>query len=130
MKKDLLATGAISCFFLFLKYFLLIMLLQFSQFSPFIPPPPCPPNLQHQPRLSSCPWVVHRSSLIPLFPVPFFISSVYFMPTSYASFLYLSPPIPPFLLPTEIPPCDVHFSDSVPVLVVCLVFVFIVFIFF
>ena len=30
-------------------------------------------------------------------------------------------------LPTENPPCDVHFSDFAPVLVVCLVFVFIVF---
>ena len=48
------------------------------------------------------------------------------MPTNYASSsLHLFPAIPPFPLPTEIPPCDVHFSDSVPVLVVCLVFVFI-----
>ena len=50
------------------------------------------------------------------------------MPTSYASSsLYLFPPIPPFPCPTENPPCDLHFSDSVPVLVVCLVFVFLVF---
>ena len=46
------------------------------------------------------------------------------------SSLYLFLPIPPFPLPTKIPPCDVHFSDSVPVLVVCLVIVFIVFVFF
>ena len=47
------------------------------------------------------------------------------MPTNYASSsLYLSPPILPFPLPTEIPLCDVHFSDSVPVLVVSLVFLF------
>ena len=39
------------------------------------------------------------------------------------------PSIPPFLLPTDNPPCDVHFSDSVPVLVVCLVFVFVAFLF-
>ena len=50
---------------------------------------------------------------------------MHFMPTNYASSsLYLFLPIPAFPLPTEIPPCDVHFSDSVPVLVVCLVFVF------
>ena len=35
-------------------------------------------------------------------------------------------PILPLPLPTENPPCDVYFSDSVAVLVVCLVFVFIV----
>ena len=40
---------------------------------------------------------------------------------------YTSSSIPPSLLPTKNPPCDVHFSDSIPVLVVCLVFVFIVF---
>ena len=50
------------------------------------------------------------------------------MPTNYASYsLHILPPNPPILLPTEIPPCDVHFSDSVPVLVVYLVFVFIVY---
>ena len=50
------------------------------------------------------------------------------MPTNYAaSSLDLFPPIPSFPLPTENPPCDLHSSDSVPVLVVCLVFVFIVF---
>ena len=50
------------------------------------------------------------------------------MPNNYASSsLYLFPPIPPFPCPTENPPCDLHFSDAVPVLVVCLVFVFLVF---
>ena len=49
------------------------------------------------------------------------------MPTNYASYsLYLLPTIPSLPLPTENPPGDVHFSDSVPVLVVGLVFVFIV----
>ena len=33
----------------------------------------------------------------------------------------------PLPFPTENPPCDLHFSDSIPVLVVCLVFVFVVF---
>ena len=49
------------------------------------------------------------------------------MPTNYASSsLYLFPPILPFPFPTELPLFDVYFNDSVPVLVVCLVFVFIV----
>ena len=51
------------------------------------------------------------------------------MPTNYASSLYLFSPIPLLPLPTENPPCDVHFSDCVPILVVCLVFVFTVFLF-
>ena len=50
------------------------------------------------------------------------------MPTNYASSaLYIFPTILPLPFPTENAPCDVHFSDSVPVLVVYLVFVFIVY---
>ena len=37
------------------------------------------------------------------------------------------PPILCLPLPTENPLCDVHFCDSVPVLVVCLVFLFVCF---
>ena len=47
----------------------------------------------------------------------------------YQPFMVLIPctfsPIPLLLLPTGNPPCDLHFSDSVPVLVVCLAFVFV-----
>ena len=47
------------------------------------------------------------------------------MPTNYASYyLYLPFPFPPLLL-TDNFPCDLYFCDSVPVLVVCLVFVFV-----
>ena len=35
------------------------------------------------------------------------------------------PPLLPFPLLTENPPCNVYFSDSVHILIVCLVFVFI-----
>ena len=42
-------------------------------------------------------------------------------------FLVASPAILLLPLPNENPLCDLHFSDSVPVLVVCLAFVFIVF---
>ena len=58
---------------IFLKVFL-IMLLQFSQFFPLYSPSALPPQPSHIPPLSSCPWVVHISSLSPLFPIPFFIS--------------------------------------------------------
>ena len=109
----------------FFKYVLLIVLLQFSQFSPLsslCPAPPNPPPFP--PTLSSCPWVVHISSSNSLFPLPLLTSPCLF----YAQQLHFLfpvpfPPIPPHRH-TENPPCDVHFSDSVPVLVVSLVFVF------
>ena len=117
--------------FLFFKYVLLIMLLQFSQFSPFIPPPPCTPNPPASSPLSSCLWVVRISSLSSPFPIPFLTSPHLFYAYQLCFFSPVPfPPIPPFPLPTEVPLCDVHFSDSVPVLVVCLVFVFTVFLFF
>ena len=59
----------ICFYFYFFKVFLLIMLLQFSQVSPLY----LPSNPPAFPRLSPCPWVVHISSLSPLFPIPFFI---------------------------------------------------------
>ena len=88
-------------------------------FSSLYSPPPCTPPPTHIPPFSSCPWVIHVSSLTSPFPIPF-LTSPYFMPTNYAAYsLYLSPPILP--LPPENPPCDLYFCDSVPVLVVCLV---------
>ena len=81
----------------FFKYILLVMLLQLSLFCLPFPPlhsvPPLPPALPH---VSSCPWVVHRSSLASSFPILFLTSPVYFLPTSYASYsLYLFPHSPP-----------------------------------
>ena len=113
---------------LFFKlYFIDYAITVFPIFPPLYSLHPVPPHPPASP-LSSCPWVVHVSSLTPLFPKPFLSLPVYLMPTSHASFsLYLSRLIPPLPLPTENPPCDVHFSDSVAVIVVCLVFVFIVF---
>ena len=76
------------------------MLSQFSQFSPFIPLPPCtPPTLQHA-SLSSCPWVVHISSLSSLFPIPFLISPhqfyayqlCFFCHVPFLSYSSLTPP--------------------------------------
>ena len=56
---------------------------------PLYSPSTLPPNAPTFPPLSSCPWVVHTSSLSCLFPIPFLTSPVYFMPTNYASYLYL-----------------------------------------
>ena len=100
------------------------MLLRFSQFSPLYPPlypHPLPSSIP--PPLSSCPCLVHISSLhsvsytISMPPTLFMPNFILLLPCTFA-------PLSPFPLPTEIPPCDVHFSDSVPVLVVCLVLVF------
>ena len=70
---------------LLLKYVLLIMLLQLSQFfSSLYFPLPCMPHPPEFHPLSSCPWVVHISSLASLLLILFLISP-YFMPTNYAS---------------------------------------------
>ena len=58
----------------FLNYILLIMLLQFSPFFSLYPPLPCTPKPSSISPLSSCPWVVHISSLSSLFPIPFLTS--------------------------------------------------------
>ena len=63
----------------FLKYILLIMVLQLSQFFPLYPSSTLHPStLQHSPFLSSCPWVVHISSLTSLFPILFLTSPCLF----------------------------------------------------
>ena len=67
-------------------------------FLPLSPSHPAPLKPPAFPPLSSCPWVVHISSLSSLFPIPFFSSPIYLMPTNYASSLYISPlflPSPP-----------------------------------
>ena len=107
----------------FLKYTLLIMLLQLSHFfSPLYYLPPCTPHPPAFPHLTSCPWVIRISSLASPFPVLFLTSPV----DLYLPFMLLipctfSPILSPPPLPTHNPPCDLHFCDSVPVLVVCLV---------
>ena len=89
----------------FLKYILLIMLLQWPPFSPLYSPFDLhPPILQCLPHLSSCPWVIHISSLKSLVPIPFLPLPFYFMPTNYATYsLYLFPsslPSPPYRKPS------------------------------
>ena len=99
------------------------MLSQLSQFLlPLYPhttlnAAPHPPGI---PLLSSCPWVIHISFLASPFLILFLTSPCLFC-THHLCFL--SPvPFPPLCpLPTDNPPCHLHFCDSVPVLVVCLV---------
>ena len=92
-----------------------------------MPPPSCnPKNLQHFPLLSSCLWVIHISSLTSLFPIPLLTSPRLFYAYQLCFLFPVSfPLILPLPLPTENPSCDLYFSGSVPVLVVCLVFVFV-----
>ena len=104
------------------------MLLRFSQFSPLYPP------LSHTPYPPAfLPHLVHVHALY-IYVLCVLCFLYHFYPSHlvyayiYTSFsLYTCPPIPPVPLPAEIPPRDVHFSDSVPVLVVCLVLVFLFF---
>ena len=94
------------------KDILLIMLLLFSQFSPFISPLLCTPNPPAFLLLSSCPWVVHVSSLNSLFPISFLTSSrlVY---AYQLCFLF------PVLFPTIPPPSPTEPSMWCPFLWLC-----------
>ena len=101
------------------------MLLQLSHFFlsfiPLLPVPPLPPSFPH---LSSCPWVIHISSLASLFPILFLTSPCLFC--AYQSCFLFPVPLPPFSpLPgpflTDNSPGDLHFCVSLPILVVCLV---------
>ena len=113
-----------QCFLLFFNYILLIMLLQLSHFSHLFPStlhPPCHPRFPSP--LSSCPWVVHISSLASETCLILLLTSPCLFCTYYLCSLF-SVPLPPlssFHSPTDNPPCDLHFCDSVPILVVCLV---------
>ena len=110
--------------FIYFNYILLIVLLQLSQFFPPLSPSAWyPPSLHHSSHpLSSCPWVVHISSLAFPFPILFLTSPCLFrtyqlcflFPVNFR--LFSSHP-----LPADNPPCDLHFCDSVAVLFICLV---------
>ena len=108
---------------LFFKYISLIMLLQLPHFfSPLYSPLCCTHLPPAFPLLSSCPWVLHISSLPSPLPILFFTFPCVFCTYQlYFLFPVPFPPISPLPLPADNPPCDLHFCDSVPVLVVCLV---------
>ena len=102
------------------------MLLQLSHFFlPFIflhPLPLLPPR--SFPHLSSCPWVTHLSSFASPFPI-LFLTSPCLLCTYPVMLLNPCTFFPILPLPTDYPPYDLHFCDSVPVPIVCLVFVFV-----
>ena len=106
----------------FLKIYLLIMLLQLSHFSPFTPLHPAHPLPPTFPPYSSCPWVMHISSLASTFSIQFLPSPCLFS-TYHLCYLFSVPfpPLSPSHSPAANPPCDLHFCDSFPVLVICLV---------
>ena len=100
------------------------MVLQLSHFATFIPLCPAPPQSSSIPlHFSSCPWIIHISSLASTFPVLFLTSPCLFCAYQLC-FLFPVPfsSILPLPLPTNNPPCDLHFCDSVLVLVVCFLF--------
>ena len=110
-----------SAFSLFLSMFYWFCYYSCPIFSPFHSPLPCtaPSSL---PPIGSCPWIIHISSLASPFPILFLTSPCLFC-TYHVCFLF-SVSFPPFsslYLPTDNPPCDLYFCDSVSVLVVCLV---------
>ena len=107
----------------FFKYILLIVLLPLSHFFlPFVPLHPAPTHQHPLPPLSSCPWVMHKSSLASPFPILFLTSPCLFY-TYQLCFLFPVPfpPFSTFLFPIDMPLDDFHIYDSVSVLLVCLV---------
>ena len=111
-----------SNFFLFKKIYFIVYAITVVPFPPFTPLHPAHPLPPTFPRCSSCPWVIHISSLASTFPILFLPSPSLFS-TYHLCYLF-SVPFPPFSpshSPIDNPPCDLHFCGPVPVLVVCLV---------
>ena len=96
-----------------------ITVVPFPPLTPLCPAHPVPPTF---PPISTCPLVVHVSSLAATFPILFLTSSCLFS-TYHLCYLFsvLFLPLAPSHSPIDNPPCDLHFCGSVPVLVVCLV---------
>ena len=87
-------------FYFIFKYILLFMLLVAPFFSPLYRLQPCTPPPTSIPHLSSCPWLVHISSLASTFPTLFLPSPCLFS-THHLCFL-LSVPFPPSPPPTPL----------------------------
>ena len=102
-KKIMKRKSGISNVAVFIKYILLIRLLQSSHFPPLFLYALHIPSYPHPLPLSSCPWVVHISSLASTFPIllltfPCLFSTYhlcYLFPVPFPPF----PPLPPHWLP-------------------------------
>ena len=92
------------CFtFCFLIIYFIVYAITVVPFSPLYSPPPCTPPLIHIPPpspFSSCPWVIHISSLASTFPIIFLTSPCLFS-TYHLCYLF-SVPCPP-LSPSPLP---------------------------
>ena len=90
------------------------MLLQLSHFPPSLHSILPTPSLPHSPLYSSCPWVIHISSLASTFPILFLTSPCVFS-TYHLCYLLSVPflPLSPSHSSVDNPPCDPHFYDSV-----------------
>ena len=84
------------------------MLLQFSQIFPFLYPTLLPvlPCSSIPPHLSSCPWVVHVSSLASLFPI-LFLTSPHLFYACQLCFLF-TVPFPATFFPSPSPLKTLH----------------------
>ena len=76
------------------------MLLQLSHFPPFTPLRPTHPLPPSFPAFSSCPWVIHISSLTSPFPILFLPSPCLFS-TYHLCYLFSVPFLP--FLPLPLP---------------------------
>ena len=110
----------------FTVYFIDYAIIAVPFFLPFIPlcsAPHLPPASPPHPRLSSCPWVVHMNVLRLLhflyilnFPLSILCLPIMLLiPCTFSLILPLSHP-------ADNLPCDLHFCDCVPILVVCLAY--------
>ena len=124
-KPETEATFLPHCEFFFFKIYFVDYAIMFVSFIPPSFPSPCahlPPSLL---PLSSCPWVIYISSLASTCFILFLTScTILYLPFTNSYSLYLFPHFPPNPLPINNPPCNLHFCESVPVLIVCLVFGF------
>ena len=107
-----------NLFFLYILIYICYWLCYYSCLNfPLCPLLPSIPIPSSNSLLSSCPWVMHKSSLATPLPSP-----IYFIPTNLFFLIFAHfPPFSSFPLPNNTPPNDLHTYDSVHVLVVCLV---------
>ena len=101
--------------FFFIKYNLLIMLLQLSPFFPLPHYVQYPSSLQQFTPFSSCPWVIHISSLPPPFPI--LLTSLCLFCTYQLFFVF--PYLFPHSLPSPSPVITLHVISIPIILFLC-----------